>query len=74
MIVVTHDFGVAARLCDRVAVMKDGEIIEEGKTPVSYTHLKVKKGLVHQIVGVPPLFIVFAYKESVTERVLAIDE
>ena len=32
MIVVTHDFGVAARLCDRVAVMKDCEIIEEGKT------------------------------------------
>ena len=32
MIVVTHDFGVAARLCDRVAVMKDGGIIEEGKT------------------------------------------
>lgn len=31
MIVVTHDFGVAARLCDRVAVMKAGEIIEEGK-------------------------------------------
>lgn len=31
MIVVTHDFGVAARLCDRVAVMKDGEIVEEGK-------------------------------------------
>ena len=32
MIVVTHDFGVAARLCDRVAVMKHGEIIEQGKT------------------------------------------
>ena len=32
MIVVTHDFGVAARLCDRVAVMKAGGIIEEGKT------------------------------------------
>ena len=31
MIVVTHDFGVAATLCDRVAVMKDGEIVEEGK-------------------------------------------
>ena len=28
----------------------------------------------HQIVGVPPLFIVLAYKESVAERVLAIDE
>lgn len=32
MIVVTHDFGVAARLCDKVAVMKSGEIIEQGKT------------------------------------------
>ena len=32
MIVVTHDFGVAARLCDRIAVMKQGEIIEQGKT------------------------------------------
>lgn len=32
MIVITHDFGVAARLCDRVAVMKSGCIIEQGKT------------------------------------------
>ena len=32
MIVVTHDFGVAARLCDNVAVMKSGEIVERGKT------------------------------------------
>ena len=32
MIVVTHDFGVAARLCDRVAVMKSGSIIEQGET------------------------------------------
>ena len=32
MIVITHDFGVAARLCDRVAVMKSGSIIEQGKT------------------------------------------
>ena len=32
MIVVTHDFGVAARLCDNVAVMKSGEIVETGKT------------------------------------------
>lgn len=31
MIVVTHDFGVAAKICDRVAVMKDGEIIETRK-------------------------------------------
>ena len=32
MIVVTHDFGVAARLCDSVAVMKSGRIIEYGRT------------------------------------------
>lgn len=32
MIVITHDFGVAARLCDKVAVMKSGSIIEQGKT------------------------------------------
>lgn len=32
MIVITHDFGVAARLCDKAAVMKHGEIIEQGKT------------------------------------------
>ena len=30
MIVVTHDFGVAAKLCDKIAVMKSGEIIEQG--------------------------------------------
>lgn len=35
MIVVTHDFGVAAKICDRVAVMKDGEIIETGKPKMS---------------------------------------
>ena len=32
MLVVTHDFGVIARLCDKVAVMKNGRIIEQGKT------------------------------------------
>ncbi len=30
LIVITHDFGVAAKLCDTVAVMKDGEIVERG--------------------------------------------
>ncbi|MBR6985071.1 MAG: ABC transporter ATP-binding protein [Ruminococcus sp.] len=45
MIVITHDFGVAARLCDRVAVMRSGSIIEQGKTldvfrspQTEYTH------------------------------------
>lgn len=30
MIVITHDFGVAARLCSSVAVMKDGVFVEQG--------------------------------------------
>ena len=45
MIVITHDFGVAARPCDRVAVMRSGSIIEQGDTldvfrspQTEYTH------------------------------------
>ena len=30
MIFITHDLRVAARICDRVAVMRDGAVVEEG--------------------------------------------
>jgi peptide/nickel transport system permease protein len=32
LLFITHDFGVIAQICDRVAVMRHGEIVETGET------------------------------------------
>ncbi|MDR0849190.1 MAG: dipeptide/oligopeptide/nickel ABC transporter permease/ATP-binding protein [Propionibacteriaceae bacterium] len=38
VLLVTHNFGVVADLCDRVVVMKEGELIEEGPVREIFHH------------------------------------
>ncbi|MEK4298738.1 ABC transporter ATP-binding protein [Oceanobacillus sp. FSL W8-0428] len=38
IILITHDFGVVAGMCDRIVVMKDGKIVEQNDTTSIFTH------------------------------------
>jgi ABC-type dipeptide/oligopeptide/nickel transport system ATPase component/ABC-type dipeptide/oligopeptide/nickel transport system permease subunit len=40
VILVTHNFGVVADLCDRVSVMRDGRIIETGPVRAIFNHAR----------------------------------
>ena len=40
MIFITHDLNLARRICDRVAVMKDGLVVELGSTEEIFDHPK----------------------------------
>ena len=38
LLFITHDFGIVARMCDRVAVMYAGRIVEEGPVRQVFRH------------------------------------
>jgi len=40
MILITHDLGLASQYCDRIVVMKDGQIVEEGDPKRLFTDPK----------------------------------
>ncbi|MCT9821363.1 dipeptide/oligopeptide/nickel ABC transporter permease/ATP-binding protein [Microbacterium sp. W1N] len=38
ILIVTHNFGVVADLCDRIVVMQHGSVVEEGQTDAVFRH------------------------------------
>ncbi len=40
MVLVTHDLGLVASVADRIAIMKDGEIVEQGPCPALLQQLR----------------------------------
>lgn len=56
MIFVSHDIAVVSTLCDRIAVMRGGAIVEEGKTEsiLSAPQNEYTKGLIASVMEVKP--------------------
>ncbi|OJW47220.1 MAG: microcin ABC transporter ATP-binding protein [Alphaproteobacteria bacterium 41-28] len=40
MLLITHDLGIVRKMADRIVVMKDGEMVEEGGTDTIFAHPK----------------------------------
>ena len=63
VILVTHNFGVVADLCDRVAVMQEGKLVESGQLRQVLSHPKdryTKRLLASTLVGKEPMTMLTA--------------
>ena len=40
IIFITHDLGIAKKFCDRLLVMNNGKIVDEGETSTIFTKTK----------------------------------
>lgn len=54
IILITHEMHVIRKICDRVAVMEAGKVVEQGKVIDVFTHPKmpVTKNFVDQVMGI----------------------
>jgi microcin C transport system ATP-binding protein len=41
LLFITHDLGIVRRIADRVCVMKDGEIVEQGRRPTIFADPRI---------------------------------
>jgi len=53
MIFVSHDLAVVSELCDRVLIMKNGIVVEEGRTEEVFN--KPQRGYTRKLIGSVPL-------------------
>jgi oligopeptide/dipeptide ABC transporter ATP-binding protein len=71
---ITHDFGVVARMCDRVAVMYAGKVVETAPTWDLFDHPAhpYAEALINSVpdvrVGVQRLYAIAGYPPSIYER------